>query len=70
MYYLLNLIFVFSLTIGIALVYTKEVSSGFILAFLTIAAAANLFASAYATWKYSKLEDHIKKLESKNKEDK
>jgi hypothetical protein len=55
---------------SIALVYTKEASSGFILAFLTIAAAANLFASAYATWKYSKLEDHIKKLESKNKEDK
>ena len=70
MYYFLNHIFIFFLTIAIVLVYTKEASSGFILAFLTIASAANLFASAYATWKYSKLEDRIKKLESKNKEDK
>ena len=70
MYYILNYIFITFLMFSIALVYTKEASSGFILAFLTIAAAANLFASAYATWKYSKLEDCIKKLESKNKEDK
>ena len=70
MYYLLNCIFITFLMFSIALVYSKEASSGFILAFLTIAAAANLFASAYATWKYSKLKDHIKKLESKNKEDK
>ena len=55
---------------SIALVYTKEASSGFILAFLTIAAAAHLFVSVYATWKYNALEDRIKKLESKNKEDK
>lgn len=70
MYYLLNYIFITFLMFSIALVYTKEASSGFILAFLTIAAVANLFASAYATWKYSKLKDRIKKLESKNKEDK
>lgn len=70
MYCALNYISIAFLMFSIALVYTKEVPSGFILAFLTIASAANLFASAYATWKYSKLEDHIKKLESKNKEDK
>ena len=69
MYYLLNLIFVFSLTIAIGLVYTKEVSSSFVLAFLLIAAVANLCASAYATSKYDALEDRIKKLENK-KEDK
>lgn len=70
MYCLLNYIFIIFLMFSITLVYSKEAPSGFILAFLTIASAANLFASAYATWKYSKLEDHIKKLESKNKEDK
>lgn len=70
MYYLLNYIFIIFSMFSIALVYTKEASSGFILAFITIAAAANLFASAYATWKYDKLKDRIKKLESKNKEDK
>ena len=69
MYYLLNLIFVFFLTIGIALVYTKEVSDGFVLAFLLIAAVAKLCASAYAQSKYFDLEDRIKKLENK-KEDK
>lgn len=69
MYYLLNLIFVFSLTIGIALVYTKEASSTFVLVFLMIAGASHLFASAYAESKYSKLEDRIKKLENR-KEDK
>ena len=70
MYCALNYISSAFLMFSIALVYTKETPSGFILAFLTIASVANLFASAYATWKYSKLEDHIKKLESKNKEDK
>lgn len=70
MYCALNYISIAFLMFSIALVYTKEAPSGFILAFLTIASAANLFASAYATWKYSKLEDRIKKLESKNKEDK
>lgn len=65
MYYLLNHIFIFFLTIAIALVYTKEVSDGFILAFLLIAAAAKLCASAYAQSKYFNLEDRIKKLENK-----
>ena len=69
MYYLLNHIFIFFLTIAIALVYTKEVPSGFVFAFLLTAAAANLFASAYATRKYNELEDRIKKLEN-SKEDK
>ena len=70
MYCALNYISIAFLMFSIALVYTKETSSGFILTFLTIASAANLFASAYATWKYGKLKDRIKKLESKNKEDK
>lgn len=65
MYYLINLAFVFSLTIGIVLAYTEEVSSSFILVFLMIAAVANIFASAYATWKYNALEDRIKKLENR-----
>lgn len=69
MYYLLNHIFIFFLTIAIALVYTKEAPSGFVLVFLLIAAAANLFASAYATSKYNALVDRIEKLENK-KEDK
>lgn len=69
MYYLLNHIFIFFLTIGIALVYTKEVSDGFILAFLLLAAVAKLCASAYAQSKYFDLEDRIKKLENR-KEDK
>lgn len=69
MYYLLNLIFVFSLTIAIGLVYTKEVSDGFIAAFLLTAVVAKLVASAYAQSKYFDLEDRIKKLENK-KEDK
>ena len=68
MYYLINLAFVFSLTIGIVLAYTEEVPSSFVLVFLMIAAVANIFASAYATWKYSKLEDRIKKLENKKEE--
>ena len=70
MYYALNYISITFLMFSIALVYTKEASSGFILAFLTTAAASNLFASTYATWKYNALADRIKKLESKNKEDK
>ena len=69
MYYLLNFLSVFFLTIAIALVYTNKVPNSFVLVFLMIAAAANLFASAYAESKYSKLEDRIKKLENK-KEDK
>lgn len=69
MYYLLNHIFIFFLTIAFALAYTKEVSDGFVLVFLIIAAAASLLASAYATSKYNALEDRIKKLENK-KEDK
>lgn len=69
MYYLLNHIFIFFLTIAIVLIYTKEVSDSFVLVFLMIAAVANLFASAYAELKYSKLEDRIKTLENK-KEDK
>lgn len=69
MYYLLNFASVFFLTIAIALVYTNKVASGFVLVFLMIAAAANLFASAYAELKYNKLEDRIKKLENR-KEDK
>lgn len=68
MYYLLNHIFIFFLTIAICLVYTNEVPSGFVLVFLS-AAAANLFASAYATSKYNALVDSIKKLENR-KEDK
>lgn len=68
MYYLLNHIFIFFLTIGIALVYTEEASSGFVLAFLLIAAVANLCASSYSTSKYSKLEDRIEELENKKEE--
>ena len=69
MYYALNYIFIIFLMLSIALVYTKEASSGFVLAFLTIAVAAHLFASIYATWKYDKLINRIEKLENK-KEDK
>lgn len=69
MYYLLNHMFILFLTITIVLIYTKEVSSSFVLVFLMIAATARIFASAYAESKYSKLEDRIKKLENK-KEDK
>ena len=68
MYYLLNHIFIFFLTLGIALVYTKEVPDGFILAFLLIAAVAKLGASAYAQSKYFDLEDRIKKLENKRED--
>lgn len=68
MYYLLNHIFIVFITIAISIAYTKEASSGFVLAFLLIAAVANLCASAYATSKYT-LEDRIEKLENK-KEDK
>ena len=69
MYYLLNHIFIYFLILGIALVYTKEVSDGFIFAFLLLAAVAKLGASYYAQSKYFDLEDRIKKLENK-KEDK
>lgn len=68
MYYMLNHIFIVFITIAISIAYTKEASSGFVLAFLLIAAVANLCASAYATSKYNALEDRIKKLENK-KED-
>lgn len=69
MYYLLNLVFVVSLTIGIALVYAREVSDGFIAAFILTAVVSKLIASAYAQSKYFDLEDRIEKLENK-KEDK
>ncbi len=69
MYYLLNHMFILFLTIAIGLVYTKEVSSTFVLVFLMIAGAAYLFASAYAESKYEKLKNRIEKLENK-KEDK
>lgn len=69
MYYLLNHMFILFLTIAIGLVYTKEAPSAIVLVFLLIAAVANLCASAYATSKYSKLEDRIEELENK-KEDK
>ena len=68
MYYLLNHVFIFFLTIGIALVYTREVPDGFILAFLLIAAVAKLGASAYAQSKYFYLEDRIKNLENKRED--
>ena len=68
MYYLLNHIFLCFLTIAIALVYTKELSDGFIFAFLLLAAAAKLGASAYAQSKYFDLEDRIKKLENKRED--
>lgn len=68
MYYLLNHMFILFLTITIVLVYTKEVSSSFVLGFLMIAAVAHLFASAYLESKYRKLEDCIKKLENKKEE--
>lgn len=70
MYYLLNHMFILFLTIAIGLVYTKEASSTFVLVFLMIAGAAHLCASAYATSKYSKLEDRIEELENRNKEGK
>ncbi len=69
MYYLLNFMFVTLLTVGIALAYSKEVPSGFVVAFILIADVVNLIASAYATSKYSELVDRIDKLENK-KEDK
>ena len=65
MYYLMNWISIFFITITIALIYTKEVSSTVVLVFLIIAAAAKIFASAYAMSKYDELEDRIKKLENK-----
>lgn len=65
MYYLLNHVFIFFLTIAVGLAYTKEVSSTFVLVFLMIAAAVHLLASAYAESKYSKLKDRIEKLENK-----
>lgn len=70
MYYMLNHIFIVFITIAISITYTKEASSAFVLVFLLIAAVANLCASAYATSKYSKLEDRIEELENRNKEDK
>ncbi len=69
MYYMLNHIFIVFITIAISIAYTKEASSAFVLVFLLIAAVANLCASAYATSKYSKLEDRIEELENRNKED-
>ena len=70
MYYLLNHIFIVFTTIAISIAYTKEASGGFVLAFLLIAAVANLCASAYATSKYNALENRIEELENKNKKDK
>ena len=70
MYYLLNHIFIVFITIAISIAYTKEASSGFVLAFLLIAAVANLCASSYATSKYNALEDRIEELENKNEKDK
>lgn len=69
MYYMLNYIFIAFITIAISIAYTKEASSAFVLVFLLIAAVANLCASAYATLKYSKLEDRIEELENKKEED-
>lgn len=69
MYYLLNHMFILFLTIAISFAYTKEAPSAIVLVFLLIAAVANICASAYATSKYSKLEDRIEELENK-KEDK
>lgn len=68
MYYLLNHMFILFLTIAIVLVYTKEPSTTFVLVFLMIAATTHLLASAYATSKYSKLEDRINKLENKRED--
>ena len=69
MYYLLNHIFILFLTIAICLIYTKEASSTFVLVFLMIAGAANLFASAYAESKYDKLKERIEKLENKKEDE-
>lgn len=70
LYYMLNYIFIVFITIAISFAYTKEAPSAIVLVFLLIAVVANLCASAYAISKYSKLEDRIEELESKNKEDK
>lgn len=69
MYYLLNHIFIFFLTIAFALAYTKEVSSTFVWVFLMIAAVSHLFASAYAESKYDKLKNRIEKLENKREDE-
>lgn len=68
MYYLLNLVFTMFIIIAIAIVYNNSASSEVILAFLLIAACFHLFAAAYATSKYDKLEDRIEKLENKKEE--
>ena len=65
MYYMLNHIFIVFITIAISFAYTKEAPSAIVLVFLLIAAVANLCASAYATSKYSKLEDRIDELENR-----
>lgn len=70
MYYMLNHIFIVFITIAISIACTKEASSALVLVLLLIAAVANLCASAYATSKYSKLEDRIEELENRNKEGK
>lgn len=69
MYYLLNHIFIFFLTIAIALVYDGTAPYGFILAFLLIAVCLHLVAAYYATSKYNELEDRIKKLENKKEDE-
>lgn len=68
MYYLLNHIFIFFLTIAIALVYTKEVPSTFVWVVFMIVATAHLLASAYAESKYDKLKNRIEKLENKRED--
>lgn len=70
MYYILNHAFIFFLTIAIVLVYDGTAPYGFILAFLLIAVCLHLVAAYYATSKYFELEERIKKLENKKKEEK
>ena len=69
MYYLLNYAFTMFMVIAIALVYNKTAPSGFIVAFILIAACWHLLAAAYATSKYNALKDRIKKLENKKEDE-
>lgn len=65
MYYVTNFVSCFFTIIAIAIVYEKTAPSWLILVLLLTAGCFQFIASALLVAKYDKLEERIKKLESK-----
>ncbi len=69
MYIIFNYLFLFFMSISIAVVYERNAPSWLILLLLTTAVCFQISASSLLEKKYDSLEERIKKLENKEGKD-